>query len=407
MIDLVPSATHYAILFSMEFLEVLFERGVSPDRVVFFTDNPLKAGMASGVYGYRTSILNKREIILDGKFQAEVLAETITNGISSLGDPTMNTRKLAVIMNPPYQENDGGHSRSATPIYNKFIEAMIDIAPNYIVSIHPSRWMAGSRGRHLATLDKFRLRMVEEKNLREIVHFPGERDIFPAVSIKGGVQYFLWDKDHHGPCDFNGVMRDFSEFDMIVSDNASVPIIRKVTDVIDSFVSSSCLGSNPFGLRTNFKDWRTEGVPCYSMGKNLNKCDSYALNDKNKVIGRWKVATSNGTAEGASFVGGSRAYISRCFIIEPGAICTETYVIVNHFDTKIKAENFVSYMKTKFFRFLLGVRVTTQHITKDKFGFVPDLGDYTKPWTDAELYDRFKLTRQERQYVESKIKALK
>ena len=95
------------------------------------------------------------------------------------------------------------------------------------------------------------------------------------------------------------------------------------------------------------------------------------------------------------------------FILAPDEICTETYIVVNVFDTKTEAENFISYLKTKFFVFMLGLRVSTQDINKEKFGFVPDVIDYSIAWTDAELYKKYNLTKQQIAYIERKIKTIK
>ena len=91
--------------------------------------------------------------------------------------------------------------------------------------------------------------------------------------------------------------------------------------------------------------------------------------------------------------------------IEPNAICTETYMVVNAFDTEVEAENFISYMKTKFFRFMLGLRVLTQDINKEKFGWIPEIRYNTK-WDDGDLSEMFGLTRQEQKYIGSKIKSI-
>src|ERR1039458_3662609 len=101
---------------------------------------------------------------------------------------------LCVIQNPPYQMDDGGFGSSAKPIYHTFIETMIDgLSPNYLVSINPSRWMVGGKG-----LDEFRERMIKDRRMDTIVHFPGNNEVFPSVSIAGGVNYFLWDKSRDG-----------------------------------------------------------------------------------------------------------------------------------------------------------------------------------------------------------------
>lgn len=100
-----------------------------------------------------------------------------------------------IVGNPPYQLNDGGHGTSAAPIYQLFVEKAFDLEPRYAVFVTPSRWMAGGKG-----LDGYRGKMLADKRLKSIVDFPKLYDGFPGVKIRGGISYFLWDRQHNGPC---------------------------------------------------------------------------------------------------------------------------------------------------------------------------------------------------------------
>lgn len=97
--------------------------------------------------------------------------------------------------------------------------------------------------------------------------------------------------------------------------------------------------------------------------------------------------------------------LSSLQILSPNEACTETYLILDTFDTIYEAENLVSYASTKYFRFLLLQALTSIHITKDKFCFVP-LQDFSKPWTDEELYAKYGLTDEEIAFIESMIKPM-
>jgi site-specific DNA-methyltransferase (adenine-specific) len=101
-----------------------------------------------------------------------------------------------IIGNPPYQLDDGGYGSSAAPIYQLFVEKALELDPRYAAFVTPSRWMAGGKG-----LDQFRERMLSDKRMRRIVDYPKLYEGFPGVKIRGGISYFLWDREHRGPCE--------------------------------------------------------------------------------------------------------------------------------------------------------------------------------------------------------------
>jgi site-specific DNA-methyltransferase (adenine-specific) len=236
-----------------------------------------------------------------------------------------------VIMNPPYQVKDGGGGEfgsSAVPIYHKFIEKVIDeLQPDYLVSINPSRWMVGGKG-----LDNFRERMINDKKIKKIVHFPGDREVFHDVSITGGVNYFLWDKRYDGKCEFivgnTSTKRFLNDYDIILQDNNAISILEKIRLSASKWVNEHCFGRNPFGLATNFSDWKPNGTPCYSVGEKkgtVKICYSNIFTDKYEIINKWKVCASagNGAAQKEDEMG-MRRILSTIFIVEPNAICTDS-----------------------------------------------------------------------------------
>ena len=62
-------------------------------------------------------------------------------------------------------------------------------------------------------------------------------------------------------------------------------------------------------------------------------------------------------------------------------------------------------MKTKFFRFLVLMKKNTQHATKAVYQLVPQQ-DFSKPWTDEELYAKYGLDEDEIAVIESMIKPM-
>jgi site-specific DNA-methyltransferase (adenine-specific) len=408
MLDLIPSdAENFIVFFSMEFLEEMVKaRGIDPKKILFISDNSMEATFSrhSGMYGVQTAIMSKTDGYQDGKL---IFPQEIFNFCNEVN---MKFGKLAVIANFPYQiqtesqqAREGG-KQQAKPLYNLFIEATIDgLNPDHFVSIHPSRWMLGGLG-----LNKFRERMMSDKHLKTIVDDMSCNGIFPTVDIAGGVQYFHWDKSYNGECNFNGVVRPLNEYDIVLRENESYAILNRVKESASNFVSSSVSSCKPYGLATNVKE-TSSGTPCWfkkSIG--LSFVDSSIVTNPRNDIQKWKVVAPRAPIAGQTDFTKPISIFNdnNVFIAEPNQVCTETYLVINSFDTKKEAENFITYMKTRVFRFMLRMRTVSQDVTRENYAFVPDVQDYSAPWTDDELYKKFNLTRQQIAFIESKIKAI-
>lgn len=384
------------VLFNIEFLECLIkEMGVDPSCVTMISDTEVESEFAKKIYGvYGTVIV---EHTLEGLKKASSGCEGFD----------------VIFSNPPYQiqsesqKNNKINTAVAQPIYHEIVTYAIDsLKPRYLCMITPSRWMAGGKG-----LNDYRTRMLADKRIKTIVDFPGTRDVFKTVSINGGVSYFLWDRDYNGLCTFNGVPRDLNEFDVLVRDITSCQILCKVIVKTTTFCNDKVFSTKPFGLATNFNDWVHEGtvgaVECMASGKVIKLVDSSAYTDTHNVKNLWKVLVNPVTMEGSSFVGDVRQLLMGFMIISPDQICTETYIVAGAFPTQKEAENYAAYMKTKFYRYMLSLRIISQRITREKFAWVPDLGDYSHTYTDKDLYAHFGLTKKEIEHIEKGIKTIK
>ena len=91
-------------------------------------------------------------------------------------------------------------------------------------------------------------------------------------------------------------------------------------------------------------------------------------------------------------------------IAQPGEVCTESWFICGAFDTEKEVLSFKSYIFTKIVRFLLLQSVVSQHVTKQNFMFVPDLGTYYEMYTDEKLRKRWHITEEEWIYISSRIR---
>jgi len=313
-----------------------------------------------------------------------------------------------IIGNPPYQLNDGGYGTSAAPIYQLFVEKALELDPRYAVFVTPSRWMAGGKG-----LDQYRERMLSDKRMRRIVDYPKLYEGFPGVKIRGGISYFLWDREHQGPCEVQtiwdgqptgpAVARHLDAFDVLVRRNEAVPILEKVSAKNEPTLDKRVSSRKPFGLATNFK-----GKPAKTELKKPLKLfanQRIAWIERKDIIvnpewiDQWKVLI---TAVQGTSAAVETKFLSKPIIAEPGTACTETYLVAGRFDEEKEASYYAMYLRTRFVRFLVSLRKVTQHATRDVYAFVPEV-PLNQGWTDAKLYRRYGLTKADIAFIESVV----
>ena len=314
-----------------------------------------------------------------------------------------------IISNPPYQLSDGGQKASATPIYQKFVIQAKKLNPKYITFVIPARWYSGGRG-----LDSFRDIMLNDTHIRNIVDYTDSEDCFPGVDIAGGICYFLWDRDNPGPCEVTTVhngkektaTRKLNEFNIFIRHNEALSIIEKVRAKEKTFFSTVVSSQKPFGLRTYVKP-TDDGDLMLRYNGGSGPFKRIAVTQALDWIDKWKVIMSYLTYDhaGRADKEGKRRIFSTMEVLPPEWVCTETYLVVGTADTQKEAENLYQYLKSKFVRFLVAQTTSTQHIAKANFIFVPVL-DFTRSWTDEDLYSRYELTEEEITFIESMIRPM-
>ncbi len=316
-----------------------------------------------------------------------------------------------IIGNPPYQLSDGGSAGGAIPIYHKFVEQAKKLNPRYLCMIIPSRWFAGGRG-----LEEFRKDMLADKHIEYMVDYPKSRDCFQGVDIAGGVCYFLRNNSYIGDCDFTSIVnnkasnrrRSLNEFEVFIRDNVGVDIIHRVMAKAKQTMDKRVAPVSPFGLRsfTRGKDkpFDNSVTVITSKGKfYIPRCD---VKKGLEEIEKYKVCVGylnpdragvNNASDGKSSV------TTKISIYGPGEVITETYIILGSFYSLTEARNFASYIQCKLVRYLVFLTLSSMHITKLNFQFVPDV-DYSRSWSDGDVYQLYGLLEEEIDHVESLIR---
>lgn len=323
-----------------------------------------------------------------------------------------------IIGNPPYQLSDGGNAASALPIYQKFVQQAKKLNPRFLTMVIPARWFMGGRG-----LDTFRDEMLHDDRIRVIHDFLNASDCFPGVEIKGGICYFLWNRDARGLCDVyshngNDVVSSTRallepDMDTFIRSDVQISVLQKVRAVDNSTLSDWLNAGRFFGFHTRI-DWdgqKTAGTIQTADGKSFipmkaSRDNSYtvkvyihggecwvkpqAIPKNREFVKEYKVLIPRSGNPGSSIIGKPK-------VSEPESCSSNTYVVAvppTGGLTKKQAENIISYLKTKFVRFLVSIKTSTQDMPPKAYAFVP-LQDFDKRWTDDELFKKYGLNAHE------------
>ena len=318
-----------------------------------------------------------------------------------------------IIGNPPYQLEDGGFGKSASPIYHKFVEQAMRLNPSYLTMIIPARWYSGGKG-----LDEFRENMLNDERISQIHDFPETEDCFPGQNIRGGVCYFLWDKNHKGltniinykdskPISNSTRKLKSNNLNIFVRYNEAINILEKINSFKEEKFYNFVSSRKPFGLPTNYTGFtknRSEkfNIKLYRFGENGYINTNQA--EKNKeLINEYKIFVSKASPGGDNY---PHQVISQPIIGSPTTCCTETYILIGPFKNKIICENVVNYMKTKFFRFLMILIKNTQDVPKKVYSFIPNQ-NFNENWTDKKLFKKYKINKNEISFIDRLVREMK
>lgn len=382
--------------------------------------------------GFRSTKVNAQyypELIENITERPEAVVNTFRDGkrFWKINQDT-NMKLDAIVGNPPYQVMDGGNGASATPVYNLFVEISIKMLPNYLSMIMPSRWLSGGRG-----LDTFRDRMLHDNRICVLHDFHNANDCFPNVEIKGGICYFLWNKTHHNDClvasHHNGIVHKTTRplledgVETFIRSDEQISILYKVRELNEPLFSSWLNAGRYYGFHTKI-EWDdelhgriqtadgTDFIPILSKPVKGDEVKVY-IHGGECWISRTNIPKNSDAVDGYKVLlprsgNPGSIIIGKPKISEPGSCSSNTYVVAlcpNRLLTKEEANNMLNYIKTKFFRFLVATKTTTQSMSLPAYTFIP-LQDFSRPWTDADLYEKYDLTEEEIAFIESMIKPM-
>lgn len=345
-----------------------------------------------------------------------------------------NMKFDVIIGNPPYQFNVGntsGNSSKAKAIYNLFVEQAKKLQPRYLSMIIPSRWMTRSTE---GIPDEWVDKMLNDNKIRVMHDYLDASICFPGVEIKGGVCYFLWDRDNSGDCLYylhysnNNITQrkgklDYLNAGIVIRDINSLSLLNKIQLInghnyltddnlnFSGIVSPKDFYTNKQTLTSSWKGFNLQKTKVfnikYYLNKNIHKTDFawIKLEDISKnqdTISKYKVYIP-----AAGGTGNDEQVLGYPFVGDNNSVCSQTYLAIgyNKDFTKQECENIVSYIKTKFFRYLVSIKKKTQNGPRMVYQFVP-MQDFSKPWTDEELYQKYNLTQEEIDFIENMIKPM-
>ena len=313
-----------------------------------------------------------------------------------------------ICANPPYNQKKYETGTRSVIVYDKFVDFARDLNPKYITMIIPSRWFTNDFG-----IKTFRESMLNDDHIFLLEDFVDSRECFgERIEIYGGVCYFLWSRDYHGQCvvrtHINGYCSESirslkpNKNGLFIRWNEAISILKKVQFLEEPSFSFLVSSLNPYGIPTTFhgrSEIRGGDIILYENGG-----QTYIA--ENEVPRATENITDYSVYVSAGY-GGHGKYphqiIGNPIVSNGRSVCTETYIQIGPFKSQNEAENASSYIQTRFFRFMVSLVKNSQHASRKVYALVP-IQDFSKSWTDTDLYKKYLLSDSEIEFIERIVK---
>lgn len=344
-----------------------------------------------------------------------------------------NMKFNAIVGNPPYQFTGGSGGNNDAPIFQHFCRIASKVSNQYVSLVVPSRWFAAGREN---LLGDFRREMLNSGHIEKLIVYSDSSVLFPNVEIKGGICYYMENKQYNDKCSYtlhdDGIKQEseitLNAFDILIRNPKLSSIVENIEkqrianeeSTVDTIISSD----TPFGIPSNPKESKKTPFKVYNdstsehnvllfhIEKGVRKIEYVNKNDVQKNINdidAFKVfVTGAGGSGNDPKVMGDPEYAPK------NSVCSQSY-LYSAFNTEIEAKNFIKYIKTKFFRVLVSAMKITQSAPSRVYRFVPlqdftpssDI-DWSKPVADIDrqLYAKYGLSDEEVAFIESVIKVM-
>ena len=352
------------------------------------------------------------------------------NDIKRIQTKNQDIMKFDVIIgNPPYQEETASDSTRKPPIFNFFMDEAYKCADK-VELITPARFLFNAG----YTSSQWNNKMLSDPHLKVLLYESISGKIFQNTLIEGGIVVTYHDNnENYGAIEtfvkfgeLNTILRKVrGRTNRFLNEIISSPLSYQLTPLVNKDYPNLLprLRSSAFSTHTElfFSEVPNDGNEYIGMmglsdsERTIKYIRKNYIRDSSGTLDKWNVLVSK--ANGASGTLGEDAarMISRPSVIGKGVGYTQTFIAIGKFETETEARNAEKYVLSKFARAMLGILKITQDCPGPKWAYVP-LQDFTPSsdidWSksiaeiDEQLFDKYDLDEQERNFIRTKVKEM-